>query len=116
MIDGMDVRTVYAAASRAVAHARAGKGPSFIVCNTWRFGGHHVGDKQEYKMDAETKRWLARDPIPKSAKRLIADGVVTAAKLKAMEAEIVAQMRETVERVRNAPEPAPQRLAEHVYG
>ena len=116
MIDGMDVRTVYAAASRAVAHARAGKGPSFIVCNTWRFGGHHVGDKQEYKMDAETKRWLARDPIPKSAKRLIADGVTTAATLKAMEAQIVAQMRETVERVRNAPEPAPQRLVEHVYG
>lgn len=116
MIDGMDVRTVYAAATRAAAHARAGKGPYFLVCNTWRFGGHHVGDKQEYKMDEETKSWLARDPILKSARRLIADGLATAPKLKTMETKVAAQVREAVERVRNAPEPAPARLAEHVYG
>jgi TPP-dependent pyruvate/acetoin dehydrogenase alpha subunit len=116
MIDGMDVRLVYKAMSRAAAHARAGKGPSFIVCNTWRFGGHHVGDKQEYKMDEETRRWLARDPIPKSAKRLIAEGLASAAKLTAMEKQVAAQVKDAVERVRNAPEPAPVRLEEHVYG
>lgn len=116
MIDGMDVRTVYTAAARALAHARAGKGPYFLVCNTWRFGGHHVGDKQDYKPDAETKRWLARDPIPKSAKRLMAEGLASARKLAALDAQIAAQVREAVERVRNAPEPAPQRLGEHVHG
>ncbi|MFN3888773.1 MAG: thiamine pyrophosphate-dependent dehydrogenase E1 component subunit alpha [Beijerinckiaceae bacterium] len=116
MIDGMDVRTVHTAASRAVAHARGGKGPYFLVCNTWRFGGHHVGDKQEYKADEETKRWLARDPLAKSAKRLIAEKLATASKLKALEAQVAAQMREAVERVRNAREPAPERLAEHVHG
>jgi pyruvate dehydrogenase E1 component alpha subunit len=116
MIDGMDVRTVFTTTQRAVTRARAGKGPSFIVCNTWRFGGHHVGDKQDYKMDAETKRWLARDPIPKSGKRLISEGLATAAKLKAMEVQIATQVRDAVERVRNSPEPAAARLAEHVNG
>ena len=116
MIDGMDVRAVHGAASRAVAHARAGKGPSFIVCNTWRFGGHHVGDKQEYKVDAETKRWLARDPILKSARKLIADGLATPARLKALETRVAAQIRNVVEQVRKAPEPAAQRLHEHVHG
>ncbi|MBX9759066.1 MAG: thiamine pyrophosphate-dependent dehydrogenase E1 component subunit alpha [Beijerinckiaceae bacterium] len=116
MVDGMDVRAVYAAATRALAHARAGKGPSFIVCNTWRFGGHHVGDKQDYKADAETKRWLARDPLLKSAKRLIADGLASPARLKAMETRVSAQVRDAVERARSAPEPAPQRLWEHVHG
>jgi TPP-dependent pyruvate/acetoin dehydrogenase alpha subunit len=67
-------------------------------------------------MDAETKRWLARDPIPKSGKRLIAEGLATAAKLKAMEVQIATQVRDAVERVRNSPEPAAARLAEHVNG
>ena len=116
MIDGMDVRTVFTTTQRAVARARAGKGPSFIVCNTWRFGGHHVGDKQDYKMDAETKRWLARDPIPKSGKLLIAEGLTTAASLKVLEAQITTQVRDAVDRVRNAPEPAATRLGEHVHG
>lgn len=116
MVDGMDVRAVHGAAARAAAHARAGKGPSFIVCNTWRFGGHHVGDKQDYKADAETKRWLARDPILKSAKRLIADGLASPARLKAMETRVNALVRDAVEQARGAPEPAPQRLWEHVNG
>ena len=116
MVDGMDVRAVHGAAARAVAHARAGKGPSFLVCNTWRFGGHHVGDKQEYKMDAETKRWLARDPIPKSAKRLIAEGLATPARLKAMETRVVAEVRNAADLCRAMAEPAPQRLCEHVHG
>lgn len=116
MVDGMDVRAVHAAATRAVAHARAGKGPSFLVCNTWRFGGHHVGDKQEYKMDAETKRWLARDPIPKSAKRLVTEGLATPARLKAMEARVIADVRNAADVCRAMAEPAPQRLLEHVHG
>ncbi len=29
--------------------ARAGVDPTFLLCNTYRFGGHHIGDKQEYK-------------------------------------------------------------------
>jgi pyruvate dehydrogenase E1 component alpha subunit len=116
MIDGMDIRAVYTAASRAVAHARSGKGPYFLVCNTWRFGGHHVGDKQEYKMDDETKRWLARDPIPKSAKRLVVDGLASERALKNMEAKIADEVRAAAGRVRGAPEPAAHRLAEHVYG
>jgi acetoin:2,6-dichlorophenolindophenol oxidoreductase subunit alpha len=115
MVDGMDVRTVFSAASSAVTHARAGNGPSFLICNTWRFGGHHVGDKQDYKVDEETKRWLARDPIPKSAKQLMAEGLATESKLKELDDQIVAEVREAVERVRNAPEPAQARLAEHVY-
>jgi pyruvate dehydrogenase E1 component alpha subunit len=43
-VDGNDVLAVYQAACAAVERARLGGGPSTLVCNTFRYGGHHVGD------------------------------------------------------------------------
>ena len=43
-VDGQDVRAVFAEASELVARARAGGGPAFLLCNTYRYHGHHVGD------------------------------------------------------------------------
>src|SRR5882724_8975101 len=42
-VDGQDVRKVYAATKQIVDRARQGAGPAFLVCNTYRFMGHHVG-------------------------------------------------------------------------
>src|SRR5438128_10625274 len=48
-VDGQDVRAVHALASRFVARAPAGAGPAFLLCNTYRYRGHHVGDiNREY--------------------------------------------------------------------
>src|SRR5512134_2081124 len=43
-IDGQDVRLVYLTALRLVERARRGEGPSFLLCHTYRYLGHHVGD------------------------------------------------------------------------
>src|SRR5271166_6165075 len=43
-VDGQDVRAVHEVASRLVKHARSGAGPAFLQCDTYRYGGHHVGD------------------------------------------------------------------------
>src|SRR5215472_3187198 len=48
-IDGQDVRAVNAVASQLVERARHGGGPGFILANTYRYSGHHVGDiNREY--------------------------------------------------------------------
>src|SRR6202045_940159 len=48
-VDGQDVRGVYQCAMRLVQRAREGTGPSFLMCNTYRYTGHHVGDiSREY--------------------------------------------------------------------
>jgi len=65
-VDGQDVRAVYATASRLVDQARSGKGPAFLLCNTYRYRGHHVGDvnREYYRAKQEEQRWMAdRDPI-----------------------------------------------------
>src|SRR3984893_8822375 len=42
--DGQDVLAMRAAAEGAVARARSGDGPSFLLAATYRSHGHHVGD------------------------------------------------------------------------
>src|ERR1700688_641273 len=56
-VDGQDVRAVHQAAQRLVNRARSGGGPSFLLCNTYRYHGHHVGDinREYYRSKQEEK-------------------------------------------------------------
>ena len=114
-IDGMDVLAVQAAAAKAIAHARAGAGPSFLVCTTYRYGGHHVGDKQDYKDDAEALLWRERDPILRLARRLTDEGIATAEAIARMQAEVEAEVRAAVEAGKAAPLPSADDLRSAVY-
>ncbi len=53
VVDGQDVLAVHAAVLAAVQRARAGKGPSFVECQTCRFEGHYFGEPQLYRSRAE---------------------------------------------------------------
>jgi TPP-dependent pyruvate/acetoin dehydrogenase alpha subunit len=114
-VDGMDVLAVWRAASAAVARARAGNGPSFLNCATWRYSGHHVGDHQEYKDDAETRAWRAKDPLPRLARHLTGSGLATAAELAAQDAAAKAAVDEAVKSARRSPEPDAGVLESHLY-
>jgi TPP-dependent pyruvate/acetoin dehydrogenase alpha subunit len=114
-VDGMDVLAVRAAFSEALTRARSGQGPSFLVCNTYRFGGHHAGDKQEYKDKEEMRRWEERDPILRLARFLIDNGEADAARLDEIDAEIAAEIKSAAAFAKAAPEPAAEDLLSHVY-
>ena len=43
-VNGQSVREVHETATRLVEHARRGEGPGFMLCHTYRYLGHHVGD------------------------------------------------------------------------
>ena len=62
-VDGMDVMAVEAAARHAVHHVRAGMGPYFLECRTYRFRAHSMFDAELYRDKAEVEQWKARDPI-----------------------------------------------------
>ena len=115
-IDGMDVLAVHVAARDAISDARRGRGPTFLLCDTWRFSGHHAGDKQSYKDAAEAKAWAAKDPIEAFGRRLVADGFADAAALKDIRAGIEANIARIADEVRAMPEPAPERQAEFLHG
>ncbi|MPZ55492.1 MAG: ABC transporter substrate-binding protein [Rhizobiales bacterium] len=115
-IDGMDVLAVHAAAQDAVARAREGQGPSLLVCDTWRFSGHHAGDKQSYKDDAEAKNWAAKCPIETLGRRLVANKLADADSLSALRKTIEADIAAVAEQARAMPEPASASLEDHLHG
>ncbi len=59
-VDGQDVEAVLRAASRALEHARSGKGPVFLLAETYRLVGHFVGDPQVYRSKEELRSCARR--------------------------------------------------------
>ena len=113
--DGMDVLAVHETVSKAVTRARNGDGPSFLIFDTYRYSGHHVGDKQEYKDDEERELWLSRDPIPKLAEMLVAEKKIKQAELDELDAEIKATVIAAANQAKKMPEPDADDLTRHIY-
>jgi pyruvate dehydrogenase E1 component alpha subunit len=115
MIDGMDFAAVHEAARTAVDRARSGGGPSFLVCNTYRYGGHHAGDKQSYKDRDEIAAWQARDPILRLARELIEAGIADDAALDAIARDVESEVKAAVDFAKQSPEPAAADLRSQVF-
>ena len=112
-VDGQDVLAVYEATERAVARARRGEGPSFLMCATYRYHGHHVGDVDRgyYRAKEEEERWSSeRDPIALLAARLGDD-----AELERMRERVEAEIDDAVQYALNAPFPPASEVTNHVY-
>lgn len=76
-VDGMDVEAVSNAAAAAVARARAGEGPTFIVADTYRYLGHMADDTEIYRTREQVEEWKGRDPIAGIAARLLKEDILT---------------------------------------
>ena len=119
-IDGNDVFAVHAAALKAAADCRAGTGPVFLECLTYRWR-EHVGPCFDYELGRtyrtkeEIERWMAKCPLRRSSAALLASGIATTSNLEQWRSEIEQLIRQTVEEARQSPWPAPQSLLENVY-
>ncbi|MCC6887516.1 MAG: thiamine pyrophosphate-dependent dehydrogenase E1 component subunit alpha [Hyphomicrobiales bacterium] len=115
-VDGMDVLAVQAATQRAVARARCGEGPSFLICTTYRYSGHHAGDKQDYKDAEEAKSWQQKDPILRLARQLERADPANADRIASLAAEVEAEVDAAVEFARASALPGPEQLVVHLHG
>jgi len=76
-VDGNDVIAVNEAAEVLVKRARAGEGPAFLECKTYRMRGHVgpddniQGTHTDIRTPEEIVKWQARDPIVLHRKYLI---------------------------------------------
>ncbi len=117
-VNGQDVREVFAAAKRLVDRAREGGGPGFLVCNTYRYHGHHVGDinREYYRSKQEEQQWKTeRDPIQLLTKWLEEQGAADRATLERIESDVRAEMEAAVKFAVNAPYPLPSEVDQDVY-
>ena len=117
-VDGQDVRAVHAATTELVARARRGDGPSFLLCNTYRQHGHHVGDvdRAYYRSKAEEQEWRdGRDPIALLGGWLVEQGLADAAALAALEAEARGEIERGLQFALDAPFPDPDEVTDDVF-
>jgi pyruvate dehydrogenase E1 component alpha subunit len=117
-VDGQDVRAVYATAGRLVDRARSGGGPSFMVCNTYRYTGHHVGDinREYYRSKEEEKKWKTeRDPIKLLGDWLTSQGLADSVQFSRIQSEVESEMKKAVEFAVAAPYPGIAEVEQDVY-
>jgi pyruvate dehydrogenase E1 component alpha subunit len=114
-VDGNDPLAVLDALQAAIERARAGEGPTFLECVTFRFRGHYFGDPQAYIPPAQLADAEAADPVPAFRARLVADGTCTDAELDQIEADAVAAVDDAMATVLAAPVPPLDELERDVY-
>jgi len=116
--DGNDVEAIWRVMSRAVAHARAGAGPSLVVVDTYRFLEHcgtQDDDALGYRPAGELAAWLARCPVARLRQALAAQGILAEAEHDRVEAELAREIDAAFEAARAAPFPRAETRAEHTY-
>ena len=67
VVDGQDPFAVYEAAKTAVERARAGEGPTFLECKTYRIEGHFIGTgavPQEGRNHEDLPRHGSAEEVP----------------------------------------------------
>lgn len=98
-VDGNDLLAVCVAMRQAVGRARAGQGPTFIECVTYRLGPHSTADDPtKYRREEEVRAWQARDPLSRFRRYLEGKGLLDDAAHGVLEAEAEAEIRRAVAR------------------
>lgn len=87
-VDGMNPVAVEIAARRAVEFIRAGNGPYFLECRTYRFRAHSMFDAQQYRTKEEIELWKERDPITRMQAWLLESRLMTDSDLAAIETDV----------------------------
>jgi pyruvate dehydrogenase E1 component alpha subunit len=105
-VDGMSVLAVHEAGERAVAHAKAGKGPYILEMKTYRYRGHSMSDPAKYRSKEEVEKMRTQhDPIDQLAKFLVDEGHADEASLKKVDREVKDIVTVAAEFAQNSPEP-----------
>jgi pyruvate dehydrogenase E1 component alpha subunit/2-oxoisovalerate dehydrogenase E1 component alpha subunit len=107
-VDGNDAAAVYAAAAQARQRCLEGKGPVFLVCETFRMAGHAEHDDQRYVDPALLAEWKLKDPLPRFEAWMAQRGWKPDPELAGrLEARLLATAEAALEAPWPQPDPAP---------
>jgi pyruvate dehydrogenase E1 component alpha subunit len=116
-IDGNDIVAVHDCSAAAIERARAGNGPSFIECVTFRWRGH-VGPSWDLdvgvKRRGELKDWIPKDPVARAGGLLHERGV-PGDRLDTIVREALEEVDAAVAFARDSPRPNPEGVTDHVF-
>ncbi len=114
-VDGFDPMATLQSIGGALDRARAGEGPSFIECRSYRLTGHSGLSDYSYVPTEELAAALARDPAPTFRTWLEQNGHVDAATLDQIEQTAVETVDDAFAFAQQSPHPSPDELMADVY-
>jgi pyruvate dehydrogenase E1 component subunit alpha len=115
-VDGMDVRAVNAAGSKAIEWCRAGKGPYILEMLTYRYRGHSMSDPAKYRTREEVDEVRSHhDPIDMARARILEKNFAKEDGLKKIDGEVRDLINAASEFATHDPEPDASELYTDVY-
>jgi 2-oxoisovalerate dehydrogenase E1 component alpha subunit len=114
--DGLDPIATYAAVHAALDRARTGGGPSLVEAKCFRFLSHSTDDDDRaYRDRADVAAARQLDPLPVFERRLIEAGVLDAAAVELLKAEVLRETNAATDAAEALPYPEPADLYTQVY-
>ncbi|MCA3262826.1 MAG: thiamine pyrophosphate-dependent dehydrogenase E1 component subunit alpha [Telmatospirillum sp.] len=119
-VDGNDVEAVYNAAEEILQNIRAGVGPTFLECRTYRWL-EHVGPNYDhdmgrtYRQRAELEEWMARCPVKRCAAKLMESQAISEQEIARIEADFDAELEAAAAKARQQPFPDASDLFRNVW-
>jgi pyruvate dehydrogenase E1 component alpha subunit len=116
--DGNDVEAVHRLTKVAAQQARIGKGPIFLVFDTYRWREHcgpNYDNQLGYRTEAEYLEWKKRDPLERLKAKLFAGGSLDKKTYSQMERDLQCTIDAAFEFARSAPLPEPSQASQFVY-
>jgi 2-oxoisovalerate dehydrogenase E1 component len=116
-VNGRHPDYVHEAASQAIAHARAGDGPTLIVCEVDRLCSHTSSDDHRvYRPPSEISEMMERDPINTVVEELVEAGELTYEGWEEIRHKIDEQVDREYLQAEQAADPRADELMLHMYG
>ena len=101
-----------------VDRSRAGEGPAFLLCHTYRYKGHHVGDinRGYYRSKEEEEEWVTeRDPLNILSTWLIDTKLADQAIFDRIARDVYQEVEAAVQFALDTPYPHQSEVTQHVY-
>ena len=116
VVDGQSALDMFEVAGEAVTRARAGKGPTLIEAQTYRYQGHFGADNPlGYRTEEEEAYYHERDCID-SLRTYMLDGAhATQAEIDAMDKRAVDAVAEATKYANDSPFPQREEIFDDVY-
>jgi 2-oxoisovalerate dehydrogenase E1 component len=114
--DGTDVWESHEVMGRAVEYARSRQGPALVHAKVIRPYSHSLSDDEKfYKTEAMRSEEAARDPLTRTAARMLELGLATEAMLAEIEADVNAEVQRATDEALQSPQPDPSTATLYLF-
>ncbi|MGH7569024.1 MAG: alpha-ketoacid dehydrogenase subunit alpha/beta [Gemmatimonadales bacterium] len=115
-VDGCDPVASYEVLRRAADWCRQRRGPAMVHAHVTRPYSHSLSDDEIlYKPPLEREEEAKKDCLASFPKRLVADGVASAAEFEAIKRDVDEEIQVATDLALAAPQPQPETALLHVY-